>query len=76
MIFLLVFDIDVCPGMVVARFISITSLTHLKNLNNTQEDLHSKLYNILWKLVLMELRFEVKLLLIPGFANPGGHLKS
>ena len=46
MIFLLVFDIDVCPGMVVARFISITSLTHLKNLNNTEEDLHTKLYNI------------------------------
>ena len=47
MIFLLVFIIDVCSGMVMARFISITPLTHLKNLNNTQEDLHTKLYNIL-----------------------------
>ena len=46
MIFLLVFDIDVCSGMVAARFISITPLTHLKNLNNTEEDLHTKLYNI------------------------------
>ena len=35
MIFLLVFYIDVCSGLVVARFISITSLTHLKNLNKT-----------------------------------------
>ena len=47
MIFLLVFIIDVCSGMLMARFISITPLTHLKNLNNTQEDLHTKLYNIL-----------------------------
>ena len=47
MIFLLVFIIDVCSGMVMARFISITPLTHLKNLNNTQEDLHTKWYNIL-----------------------------
>ena len=47
MIFLLVFIIDVCSGMVMARFISITPLTHFKNLNNTQEDLHTKLYNIL-----------------------------
>ena len=46
MIFLLVFNIDVCSGMVVARFISITPLTHLKNLNNTEEDLHTKSYNI------------------------------
>ena len=30
MIFRLVFDIDVCSGMVAARFISITPLTHLK----------------------------------------------
>ena len=30
MIFLLVFIIDVCSGMVMARFISITPLTHLK----------------------------------------------
>ena len=46
MIFLLVFNIDVCSGMVMARFISITPLTHLKNLNNTEGDLHTKLYNI------------------------------